>query len=122
MTTMSPPPARLTDVEVLKLWRSVQGPRAGLNGPLIRFAALVAEAALAAEPEAQGWQPMEMVPPDVEFIIASWRIHDVVDGWVNDVGEAWRDGAIWFSAFGNEPIEPTHWMPLPAPPAPGDTR
>ena len=33
--------APLDDALLLRLWRSVQGPNAGLTGPLIRFAALV---------------------------------------------------------------------------------
>lgn len=36
--------AALTDAELLAMWRSAQGPRAALNGPLIRFAGLVAAA------------------------------------------------------------------------------
>jgi hypothetical protein len=31
----------LPDDELLAMWRSVQGPQAGLTGPLIRFAGLV---------------------------------------------------------------------------------
>ena len=39
-------PLPLSDAELRRLWRSVQGPRAELNGPLIRFAGLVLKAAL----------------------------------------------------------------------------
>jgi hypothetical protein len=34
-------PSSLTDDRIRELWRSVRGPRAELNGPLIRFAHLV---------------------------------------------------------------------------------
>lgn len=63
------------------------------------------------------WLPIETVPEDAGFIIAAWRVHDVVDGEITDVGEAWRDpGCSWFGAYGNDCVEPTHWMPLPDPP------
>lgn len=56
------------------------------------------------------WQPIETAPKDVP-ILAAWAS----DGGVHIV--YWSDsyGGGWIGHY-PETIEPTHWMPLPAPP------
>lgn len=61
----------LSDARLLQMWRSVQGPYAQLNGPLIRFAGLV-RAALAARDAAK--------PPMVLCDVAEIRAGEKNDG------------------------------------------
>ncbi len=65
----------------------------------------------------QEWQPIETAPKDQAKIIAGAYI-----------GRAWCVGVCWYSEHagqwlvqtGNFPDkQPTHWMPLPPPPAGG---
>lgn len=62
----------------------------------------------------EGWQPIETAPKDGKPILG------VVDG---DVGEiSWWNGTYkqhWIFTFDDEyeSVKPTHWMPLPQPPA-----
>lgn len=59
---------------------------------------------LEAAPPAEGWQPIATAPKD-----GSWFL-----GWNRDCGcFIWRDGP---SLITGEDPQPTHWMPLPAPP------
>lgn len=51
-------PSALSDDLLLQFWRSVQGPRAGLTGPLIRYAGLVADAIRAQHADALGRMQM----------------------------------------------------------------
>jgi hypothetical protein len=68
---------------------------------------------------AEGWQPIETAPKDGhEVIIATWgsagRCCADVCYWsdddYNDLGPSWR---FWRWSM----LTPTHWMPLPSPPA-----
>lgn len=59
------------------------------------------------------WQPIESAPTDGTHVLAG--------KWIIDRGEPWFvQGVTWYSQTwkwgGNEPANPTHWMPLPAPP------
>jgi len=58
----------------------------------------------------EGWQPIETAPKDGTTIL----------GWdtIEHVLLFWHDGAWRENALADNPIPPTHWMPLPAPPAP----
>jgi len=64
-----------------------------------------------------GWQPIETAPKDGENIwafngeqgVMHWIDVDVVALWV------WEDDLL--SDADPEPVQPTHWMPLPPPPS-----
>jgi hypothetical protein len=65
------------------------------------------------------WKPIETAPSDGTRILTWGRLHD--DGGV-DMGEtpsvqySFWDGQHWYSDdLGTH--QPTHWMPLPKPPA-----
>lgn len=85
----------------------------------------------------QGWQPIETVPAGVTRVILFWPAHTLDDDGnlssgripANDVvavgyrvgGQQWEGGpeieATWPSSDdGWELGDPTHWLPLPAPP------
>lgn len=60
-----------------------------------------------------GWQPIESAPKDGQRIL-SWRAHAVyptIVGWDSDYAE-------WEDLYGDHIYHLTHWMPLPAAPAP----
>lgn len=90
----------------------------------------------------EGWQPIEKHPLDDDECLLAVFVDDVLyvadrGGWVEgDIHEEWdeiedgvrvklwedQDDGHWWS---NHDVihEPTHWMPLPSPPAhPTDTR
>ena len=60
----------LSDATLLELWRSVQGPRAELNGPLIRFAGKIQ--ALLTEEAAT--RPAELFGDDTEPACAACEV------------------------------------------------
>lgn len=68
------------------------------------------------ETPAQTWRPIETAPKGEEVLV--WK-----EGSGSHVVAIWTDYAqCWVSAWAHEPIEspgfePTHWQPLPAPPA-----
>jgi uncharacterized protein DUF551 len=83
----------------------------------------LARAALAAADQAapQGWQPIEMAPKDGTKVLVYCPPGIAggvrVDAWLacladgsGELSDAW-----YCSSFSNQP---THWMPLPAPPQP----
>ncbi len=65
----------------------------------------------------QGWQPIESAPKDGtrvlgfvgRWVIVRWAVR--FSEHYGDTSGGWYDGEIDGRAF------PTHWMPLPAPPA-----
>jgi hypothetical protein len=61
------------------------------------------------------WQPIETAPRDGTEILVWGGGHDVASVW-------WQDGDedVWFN--GDVIVHPTHWMPLPKPPAPIDAK
>ena len=73
----SPAGGPLTDARLTEMWRSVNGPFAELIGPLIRFAGLVRDAALAVASPSAG------EPLDIDRVIR--RTNQVVAGFVRSV-------------------------------------
>lgn len=83
------------------------------------------------------WQPIETAPKDGEPILIGWQ--DETHGWqtrcawwderfapdwdketdgVNDYRPAWTDGRVMsFNYEETYEYTPTHWQPLPEPPA-----
>lgn len=59
------------------------------------------------------WQPLDTLPPDEQepFIIAAWELEGT-----KEVGEVVREAGTFWTAYGNQRVYPTHWMPLPAGP------
>lgn len=69
------------------------------------------------------WQPIESAPKDGTVLILYSSQGMEMGSWKKD--ENYRDQpAKWFSEEGDDwstgyyycPMDPTHWMPLPAPP------
>jgi hypothetical protein len=67
------------------------------------------------------WQPIETAPIGGSIILGFIPADEYHDGWT---GPVWHDGDEWLSdgiPIGDGAVciacEPTHWMPLPAPPA-----
>lgn len=86
------------------------------------------------------WQPIETAPRDGTDIqaripgngednVIAWQVdafRDDLDepcgGWAftteQEPPDCWTDGVCWaFNEDGVPSVQPTHWMPLPAPPA-----
>jgi hypothetical protein len=66
------------------------------------------------------WEPIETAPKDGSVILLCWPFGDHVDGphietgsWMKLSGYAahWCRAGKWTPG-----LDPTHWMPLPAPP------
>ena len=75
----------------------------------------VAKALVADRKNLHGWQPIATAPKDWSDVL----LHDpnypddartVFEGLFDKNAEQWRDAK-------NQRVEPTHWMPLPLPPA-----
>ena len=125
----------LTVEQIDALWKTAKG---GAFKPspfaLSDFARAIEQAVLQSpEVQAMRWQPIETAPKDTEVLV--WRedsgpfIAKFTDPYeVITVEEMERDGLEfpddfeewWSDAYGwQEGSErPTHWMPLPPPPAP----
>lgn len=74
--------------------------------------------ALAAEPlAAQGWQPIETAPKDVNYMLVASPAHGLVIG-AHVTGDCWHLVGVGVVTSASE--RPTHWQPLPAPPGSGD--
>lgn len=66
------------------------------------------------QPQQAGWMPIETAPKDGTHLLLMSRKGRIADGcWVDANG---RHG---FWAWSLVLQEPTHWMPLPLPPVPG---
>lgn len=83
--------------------------------------AAAAIAAMREGAEPVGWQPIETTPKDdAEYLVSNDRGQFVV--WFDP---DWTDGGWWMVSDGKDcerPLRgrtPTHWMPLPTPPAGG---
>jgi hypothetical protein len=64
------------------------------------------------------WQPIETAPKDDDAcILVTYCLHD--DVWAYEiVSYAYEDArGHWWQNIEVEAIQPTHWMPLPEPPA-----
>ena len=65
------------------------------------------------------WQPIETAPKDGEAVLL-WCPAD--EDWQSFVTSGWYESGIfdrrWYACTDEQPMEPqpTHWMPLPAPP------
>jgi hypothetical protein len=76
---------------------------------------------MSAEPETKTpppWQLIETAPKDGTQLLV-WA-PDM--GWYACAGQpivAWNKGKGWYTSPGVYPLKPTHWMPLPDPPADG---
>lgn len=77
------------------------------------------------EQSAQGWRDIELAPKDGTAVLLTGFIYD---NYITQTAERWICAAKfldfgWFSLEEiatdewNEIFEPTHWMPLPKPPA-----
>lgn len=69
--------------------------------------------------ERSGWQDIATAPPTsgqgthVLLYVPRYGLRSlIVEGWVNDA----HPGSPWVAENGGQ-VEPTHWMPLPPPPA-----
>lgn len=61
------------------------------------------------------WQPIETAPHDGRLILAwgpCWSLPDIIS-WMPD-HKVWQEGLQ--GDYVDDGWEPTHWMPLPAPP------
>jgi hypothetical protein len=70
-----------------------------------------------------GWQPISSAPKDGEDVLLTDGTVVTFGGWISDVDQgADYEGqcglAGWWSLRSDDGFEPTHWMPLPAPPQP----
>jgi len=67
------------------------------------------------------WQSMETAPRDNEHVLLLTRNARASSRRKPPqvVGHS-RDGVSWWSVPGFYQIYPTHWMPLPDPPSPGE--
>lgn len=78
------------------------------------------------------WQPIETAPKDVTIILANFDAMCLMTGaphvwtatfvtkWKNMAGDEVESELMWCEcsyAAENDNGDPTHWMPLPAPPA-----
>jgi hypothetical protein len=72
------------------------------------------QAGLEGAKKARGWQPIVTAPRDGTWImVGATNLHpcDAYWGW-SQVGQTWD----WMDNAGLFAAQPTHWMPLPAPP------
>lgn len=60
--------------------------------------------------DTDGWQPIETAPKDGTWVLLATPKGRIADGCFGNYG-SW----VWPYVM----VEPTHWMPLPAPPKTG---
>ncbi|MEJ1172654.1 DUF551 domain-containing protein [Agrobacterium sp. CMT1] len=85
-------------------------------GPHEQWALDFSIAALSAQvQDVAGWQPIETAPKDGSEILALWKRSQIQS---NGYGVVWFEDGSW-REFDYECLvsDPTHWMPLPSPPA-----
>ena len=71
--------------------------------------------AIAAAPAApSGWMPIESAPKDRKILVCQGRNGIICTAWGIDKYGNWKTGASAMDVI----VEVTHWMPIPAPPAP----
>lgn len=85
-----------------------------------------------AQGEMSGWQPIETAPKDGAYILLLNPAGEIGIGWMDlrhegtereflSGGGAYCDGRHQSVYCGGwKPADCTHWMPLPAPPAPSE--
>lgn len=85
---------------------------------VLREAAAALATALQSISGAEGWQPIESAPKDGTLLIGfvpNSALYEVI------FIRRWPDDDFWMHDMANEAVamdvEPTHWMPLPPPPA-----
>lgn len=88
---------------------------------IVELARLEARAALSAMPSGAGWQPIDTAPKDGKTILAAHK-HAIFTVYWEAEGDTDTDEPGWCDGDMNRYEElttynPTHWMPLPAPPA-----
>jgi hypothetical protein len=96
--------------------------RAEAAEQLAEAAASQLRAAVDAYERAEGklaWRPIETAPKDGTHILLSAPGRVTCGEWIVPNGPDWDDEPLWGSWDGNfsEENPPTHWQPLPAPPA-----
>lgn len=73
-------------------------------------------------PMDSNWRPIDSAPRDATDVLVTDGRRVYVAGWWQEPDEPDEDGewTCYMDAIEDPqcPIEPTHWMPLPAPPAP----
>lgn len=66
------------------------------------------------------WQPIETAPRDGTSVLLFCPADDC---WESYIAQGWYESGIfdrrWYAAVDENPLspQPTHWMPLPNPPA-----
>jgi hypothetical protein len=100
----------MTPDEAVKVLKSVVGVTPW--APRIKAAVEVAISALSDHPPAppEGWQPISTAPEDIDVLL--WADGDFIVGGYFGAREQWETPDL------QEICDPTHWRPLPAPPAP----
>jgi hypothetical protein len=96
----------------------LQGPAGGARGeamPAERNAGSPQSTGTSSPPErSEGWQPIDSAPKDGRFVLLFSACR--APRFAQNVGK-WRDThGEWYSLDMHVVIDPTHWMPLPAPP------
>lgn len=65
-----------------------------------------------------GWQPIEAAPNGTALLVSAWMFGEQDGQRFVCCGTFREDHGVWMGDDGEELWEPTHWMPLPAPPQP----
>lgn len=61
------------------------------------------------------WQPIETAPKDGAFLACEENKRPYVALWLG-MDHPRVDESGWYEHWTFDPVNPTHWMPLPAPP------
>ena len=90
--------------------------KTGIKLPYWKSLAASAIPALRAQLAGEGWRTMESAPVH-KGVLAAW-----------DAGRSWiiqpciqSENGTWMTKWDSDIVHPTHWRPLPAPPAPAET-
>ena len=92
-----------------------------LQTAMLAFFACASRFKMASSPTVAGWQPIETAPQDGSTVLV-WDGHDVMTARNILIGEL-ETGEPVFQWCADQSCaeDPTHWMPLPAPPKDGET-
>ncbi len=85
--------------------------------PLVAIEVVSAEDYTALERRVPMWQPIETAPKDIRVLVGGGDCPYVHENMLRCFGAS---GCAW-GGLGNKQ-QPTHWMPLPAPPDAGGTK